>query len=173
MSLYVISRHCPPCQMKDSTAEKSLFYFCKVSVVTWGSLGITKLSLLPGGSVFKTLLNINPVRYFDNVSKRAPNVLDVHLRRRQSSSACPCLFRYPSLQDRTWQTPQAAEGPSLPVTESRFPLHTGPSPPQPIQGQGEGSPCGSPRRNLLLWGQHACVVILCRFLKSTTSTVPS
>ncbi|EOA99247.1 hypothetical protein Anapl_07142 [Anas platyrhynchos] len=40
-----------------------------------------------------------------------------------------------SMPDRTWQTPQAAEGPSLPVTESRFPLHTGPSPPQPIQGQ--------------------------------------
>lgn len=55
--------------MKDRIAEKRLFYFCKVSVVTWGSLGITKLSLLPGGSVFKTLLDINPVKYFDNVSK--------------------------------------------------------------------------------------------------------
>lgn len=155
--MYVISHHCPPCQMKDRTAEKSLFYFCKVSVVTWGSLGITKLSLLPGGSVFKTLLNINPVRYFDNVSKRAPNVLDVRLRRRQSSSACPCLFRYPSLQDRTWQTAQAAEGPSLPVTESRFlstraPRHRSPSKARvrevPVDHHAETCWCGDSTRAL-------------------------
>lgn len=55
-----------PNEGQDSGEEAFLFL---ESVVTWGSLGITKLSFLPLGSVFKTLLDIDPVKYFDNVNK--------------------------------------------------------------------------------------------------------